>query len=296
MIYYRNPDEYIRQAFCTISSSLRHDPCGVWAHIKSVFDHVLRQNINVKQLHIISDSPTSQYRNKRNFYLFTKELVKYFPALTSATWNYTESGHGKGAPDGIGSVIKQSADKAVAEGNDIPNTDALFKVLKTRCPGVFTTMVSESDINEIEKALPQFIKPLVGTMKVLQISWCKTKPLSIDARSLSCFQCKPDDCIHYHIKSHSYDEVVENYDIGVNNWVAVRFEDEWFPGEVIEIIGEDIKVNFMIRARQQSVNHFKWPLNTDCQRIPIASIISKISPPCPISSRLFAFHENISVI
>ncbi|CAL1273923.1 unnamed protein product [Larinioides sclopetarius] len=132
-------------------------------------------------------------------------------------------------------------------------------------------------------------------MKVHQISWCKTKPLSIDARSLSCFQCKPDDCIHYHIKSHSYDEVVDNYDIGVNNWVAVRFEDEWFPGEVIEIIGEDIKVNFMIRARQQSVNHFKWPLDTDCQRIPIASIISKISPPYPISSRLFAFHENISV-
>ncbi|CAL1290297.1 unnamed protein product [Larinioides sclopetarius] len=50
----------------------------------------------------------------------------------------------------------------------------------------------------------------------------------------------------------------------------------------------------MIRAGQQSVNHFKWPLKTDCQRIPIASIISKISPPYPISSRHFAFHENIS--
>ncbi|CAL1278807.1 unnamed protein product [Larinioides sclopetarius] len=65
--------------------------------------------------------------------------------------------------------------------------------------------------------------------------------------------------------------------------------------EVIEIIREDIKVNFMICAGQQSANHFKWPLKTDCQRISTASIISKISPPYPISSRHFDFHENISV-
>ncbi|CAL1293275.1 unnamed protein product, partial [Larinioides sclopetarius] len=132
---------------------------------------------------------------KRRLRVLTIRHVILGLTLTSATWNYTESGHGKGAPDGIGSVIKQNADKAVAEGNDIPDTDALFKVLKTRCPGVFTTMVSESDINQIEKALPQFIKPLVGTMKVHQLSWCKTKPLSIDTRSFSGFQCKPDDLV-----------------------------------------------------------------------------------------------------
>ena len=83
MIYFINPYEYIKQAFCNISSSLHHDPCGIWAHLKPVFDHVLRQNINVKQLYI-SNSPTSQYHNKLNFYLLTKELIKYFPSLISA--------------------------------------------------------------------------------------------------------------------------------------------------------------------------------------------------------------------
>ncbi|GBL55455.1 hypothetical protein AVEN_258391-1 [Araneus ventricosus] len=114
-------------------------------------------NPNVKQLHSISDSPTSQYCNKQNFYLFTKETVKYFLALASATWNYTESRHGKGASDGIGSIIKQSADKAVAEGNDIPDVDALFTVPRERCTGVFVTTVSELDINVIEKSLSQSI-------------------------------------------------------------------------------------------------------------------------------------------
>ncbi|GBM16736.1 hypothetical protein AVEN_9336-1 [Araneus ventricosus] len=138
-------------------------------------------------------------------------------ALASATWNYTESGHGKGAPGGIGSIIKQSADKALAEGNDIPDVDALFTVMRERCTGVFVTTVSKSDITVIEKSLPQNIKPLVGTMQVHQISWCKAKPSSIDARSLSCFKYKPGDkCIHYHIKSHSYqDEMVDNCAIKV---------------------------------------------------------------------------------
>ncbi|GBM25030.1 hypothetical protein AVEN_50365-1 [Araneus ventricosus] len=180
-------------------------------------------NPNVKHLHIISDSPTSQYRNKLNSYLFTKEIVKYFPALASPTWNNAESGHGKGAPDGIGSIIKQSADKAVAEGNDIPDVYALFTVLREICTGVFVATVSESYITVIENSLPQSIKPLVGTMKVHQISWCKAKLSSIDARSLSCFKSKTDDkFIRYHFRSHSYqDEMVDNSTIKVNSWVAV---------------------------------------------------------------------------
>ncbi|GBL94286.1 hypothetical protein AVEN_127493-1 [Araneus ventricosus] len=182
MIYYSKLNKYIKQGSCTISSSLRHDPCGIWPNLKPIFNHFVMLNSNVKQLHIISDSPTSQYRNKLNYYLFTKEIVKYFPALASATWNYTESGHGKGAPDGIGSIIKQSADKAVAEGNDILDVDALYTVLRERCTGVFVRTVSESDITVIEKSFPKSIKPLAGTMKVNQISWCKAKPSSTDAR------------------------------------------------------------------------------------------------------------------
>jgi hypothetical protein len=56
-------------------------------------------NPNVKQIHILNDSSTRQYQNTLNFYLFIREIVKYFPALASATWNYTECGHGKGAPE-----------------------------------------------------------------------------------------------------------------------------------------------------------------------------------------------------
>ncbi len=102
MIYYnRKADDYIKQGFCTISSIIfaLFDACATRAHLKPIFNHIVMLNPNVKQMHILSDSSTSQYQNKLNFYLFTREIVKYFPALASATWNYTECGHGKGASE-----------------------------------------------------------------------------------------------------------------------------------------------------------------------------------------------------
>ncbi|GBN77320.1 hypothetical protein AVEN_86257-1 [Araneus ventricosus] len=139
-------------------------------------------------------------------------------ALTTIS-NYTESGHGKGAPDGIGGIIKQSADKAVAEGNDIPDVDALFTVLRERCTGVFVKTVSESDITVIEKSLPQSINPLVSTMKSASNFMVHSKT----------FQVLMQD----HFPALNANQVINVFIITlkVNGWVAVRFEYEWFPGK-----------------------------------------------------------------
>ncbi|GBN83211.1 hypothetical protein AVEN_15952-1 [Araneus ventricosus] len=47
IIYYSKPNKYIKRGLCTISSSLHHDPCGVWAHLKPIFNHVVMLNSNV---------------------------------------------------------------------------------------------------------------------------------------------------------------------------------------------------------------------------------------------------------
>jgi len=46
-----------------------------------------------------------------------------------ATWNYSEAGHGKGEADGIGWVIKRTADQLVAHGTDITSAADLIKSL-----------------------------------------------------------------------------------------------------------------------------------------------------------------------
>ncbi|CAH2101592.1 unnamed protein product [Euphydryas editha] len=65
-----------------------------------------------KSPNITTDSPSSQYRNKYIFYIMT-QLQNVFSSLKSVTWNYQEVGHGKGTPDGVGAVVKRTADYQV---------------------------------------------------------------------------------------------------------------------------------------------------------------------------------------
>lgn len=57
------------KSFCSLSESLRHDACAVFAHLKGILSRLVITLI--KYLHILTDSPSTQYRNKKMFYLQT---------------------------------------------------------------------------------------------------------------------------------------------------------------------------------------------------------------------------------
>ena len=57
------------ECFCTISSCLRHDATATWAHLEPILKKMRRECPEVTVVHFLSDGPTSQYRNKTNFYL-----------------------------------------------------------------------------------------------------------------------------------------------------------------------------------------------------------------------------------
>jgi hypothetical protein len=44
-------------------------------------------------------------------------------------WLFSEGGHGKGAPDGVGSAVKREADQFVANGGNIRNSADLLAIL-----------------------------------------------------------------------------------------------------------------------------------------------------------------------
>jgi len=79
----------------------------------------------VTSIHFLSDSPSTQYRNKTMFAIIGKEL----PKVNVITWNYSESGHGKGAPDEVGGIIKRIADRCVAQGEEDIHDFLLLHVL-----------------------------------------------------------------------------------------------------------------------------------------------------------------------
>ena len=55
-------------------------------------------------LYTATDGPTTQYCNWRNLYLFLSEIRE--TGFVKATRNFTEAGHGKAAPDGVGRALK----------------------------------------------------------------------------------------------------------------------------------------------------------------------------------------------
>lgn len=56
-------------------------------------------------------------------------LKKLFPHVTKGSWNFSESGHGKGAPDGIGAVLRRTADNIIRQGKDIVDAHKFYEIL-----------------------------------------------------------------------------------------------------------------------------------------------------------------------
>ncbi|CAH0560396.1 unnamed protein product [Brassicogethes aeneus] len=115
------------------------------------------------------------------------------------SWHYTESGHGKGAPDGVGGCLKRTADYIVAKGQDVSNFKELIQCLTSNCKGIKVIPITDSVVPDIQSLVsdPQTFK---GTMKIHQVSWSRITANIIHARRLTCKMCLPEyNCPHYGI-------------------------------------------------------------------------------------------------
>ncbi|XP_048001800.1 uncharacterized protein LOC125238480 [Leguminivora glycinivorella] len=183
MVYTHDPDkQYKPQSFCTISSSTCHQPAAIWAHLDPIIQFIRSEHRSVDTVHFFSDGPSTQYRQKQNFYLLCKKIFDY--GFAASTWSFFEAGHGKGPADGVGGFLKRTADQVVANGKDIANVDDFMKHLNNASK-IKLYLIKEEDISAIQDNLPKVIPRLVGTMKVHQIFTDNEHYLKY--RSLSCF-------------------------------------------------------------------------------------------------------------
>lgn len=198
LYYCSEPNKIDTYCFCSVSDCLRHDAVAIYSHISKALKHLCKdKNINMKTLHILSDGPSGQYKNKSNFYLFSQHLLNSL-GVTSGSWNFWESGHGKGAVDGVGAVVKRTADNLVAQGEDMNDFDTFISKLIVRS-NIQLYTIGESDITEAEKLLPNNLKTVPETKKLHQITWTAQNPRTIFLRILSCNDC-PLTNLCYHFK------------------------------------------------------------------------------------------------
>nr|CAH7721805.1 unnamed protein product [Callosobruchus chinensis] len=185
VMYHFSPEAQTKQvtSYCTVSSNQNHGPSAIWAHLHPILSAVQKDHPAVTTVHFFSDGPATQYKQKINFYLMaTRFFEKY--GFSKISWNFFESGHGKGAADGVGGALKRQADAIVARGKDISDAFQFFSTLQNASK-VKLFMVTDEDIDNVAATIPNNIVPLKGTMQVHQM-FSETYKI-LNHRVLSCF-------------------------------------------------------------------------------------------------------------
>ncbi|XP_052126378.1 uncharacterized protein LOC113202790 [Frankliniella occidentalis] len=196
-----------KQAFATVSPDLAHDATATMVHLQPILKAALKENPAVKELVICSDSPSTQYRNKTIFGLIIQHFGVEYPQLQRFSWNYSESGHGKGPADGVGAVLKRTADSLVMSNSNIDTFDKLVTELlnEENIQHVNIIPISANAINNFKKSYTGQDIQFQGTLKVHQVTWDRSKGDLLSFRELSCFECDyGSDCRHYHLGSKKF--------------------------------------------------------------------------------------------
>ena len=157
---------------CVGSLSDNTDHKNAAAILKAMLKAMLSKiNLNmeeIEQLFIITDSPTSQYRNKGCAFL-TKRFAEENDVIT---WIFTESGHGKGPMDGVGATIKNSINNSMIAAESIPNVSVRRAADAVPILNLVDVEICQYDICHIDK-----IKEILPGSKTLSIS-CKKFAIS----------------------------------------------------------------------------------------------------------------------
>lgn len=74
--------------FCTLSDSTEHSPEAIWAPLNPILTYIAREYEDINTVHVFSDGPVTQYRQKNNLFLFNA-IIKQFGFM--GTWNFFEA-------------------------------------------------------------------------------------------------------------------------------------------------------------------------------------------------------------
>ncbi|CAH0730224.1 unnamed protein product, partial [Brenthis ino] len=192
----------------------KHGPDAIWGHLKPVIDFIKEKLPTIRRIHFWSDGPSSQYRQKYNFFLFCE--ITQNEGFHQATWSFFEASHGKGAADGVGGVVKRTLDARVAYGKDIVDAKSVFEIILESEISVKTFYVSYEDIENIKISNPATILPIPSTMTIHQVIVTENKN-TVKYRPLSCF-CSRDS------SSEGTDTEIEYVESDQSDWI----EDEYF--------------------------------------------------------------------
>ena len=301
VLYFRCTDdaELTHKSFVFVSDETAHNAATVYAFLQELIPKIKDQVPGVEVIHYITDSPTSQYRNKSIFYTVSEHHNLY--GIT-ATWTYMEAGHGKGPCDGVGGTAKRMADEAIKRQKVIiQDAEDFFTWGKGSGSAIEYIFVPKSSCERsqsVVSAMP--VQPVKGTMKIHAVVPIGNS--KIMTRSTSCF-CKDcfasdgnfnPDCSgweEHSILSSDAEKLEETpsmpereYDqktFQVGDFVAAVYNKSWFVGKVIEHDEKDGEYNitFMQNMGSRKAPSFKWPSRSDIVWVESKAVLCGVDEP-----------------
>lgn len=166
--------------FCSISEDVRHTAPAVFAHMQPIFEKL--KNAGIKHLHVFTDGPTGQYKNKSAFFLICHFAKKF--DFETVTWHFWESGHGKGPQDGVGAACKSKADNRVCNGKDIVDADTFIQAIEGE--KIELVKITSDEVDKIDELIPKSLKAVKETFKIHQVMWSSKKENELYLRKRSC--------------------------------------------------------------------------------------------------------------
>ena len=148
--------------------------------IPQIEEHLLPR---LEHVHVISDSPSSQYRNMHVCNFLRESLDMY---NIKVTWNWLEAGHGKGPCDGVGGGLKTLADRLVKTSGAVQNAEDFMEQVSVETKKVHLLYAGEKEVEASKTLMKSWSKkPVHGLMKAHQATFHRG---AIFIRPTSCYE------------------------------------------------------------------------------------------------------------
>lgn len=298
VLHYKEGNELRHKSFVAVSDERAHNSFAVFAFIKTIIPRIKEMLPNLCKIHYLTDSPTSQYRNKKIMNLIARHETIF---EMKATWTYFESGHGKGPCDGVGGTLKRLADDVSKMGTaSIIDAETFFSWAQSLETLMDIYWVSKAEIDEAKLEIESWT--MIVVPECMKLHAVVVRNEGIFTRHTSCFKeccnqhgippiCQGWVCTPLEIPQPQPEPRPQpqpqsdsiHYDI--NDYIAAKYNADWYIGRILEVNPEEVKVTFMERAGSLMSYTFCWPFRKDILWVSLKDVIIKVSKPEEYGSR-----------
>lgn len=212
------------------------------------------------------------------------------------TWHFFATSHGKGVVDGIGGTIKRSVWNHVkANDNCVVSTASQFAtVAAERNPNITIAFIPkeevDSSLTEVEQLWYSAV-PVPDTHSVHCVTVTDQRYIIVRETSTDLAMRKVRILKGLAFDSDISDEneeveeepvpTLQISDIQPFDWVVVKYEDVFYPGEVKQVKHDENEVEVKVMHLSKTGKYYYWPKDEDCISYLLKDVTKKIGPPIP---------------